>query len=374
MRRSLRSLIFPVAAFALPLMSGAQTARPLPRYTGLQGCASSSCHGGAELAKNQTLIWARKDFHHKALAILATSRSERIAEALKLANGPFNQRCTTCHSPFYTVGPEHFITPAAKHDEGVSCESCHGPAEPWLRSHTRPDYTHAQRVASGMRNLRDLTVRATSCVACHENIDSDITKAGHPQMAFELDRMTQHQPPHWRDEGEWFGLNAWLTGQAVALRERSWKLQHESDPEALARWAALSWMLHEVTSEIGISAIAAPAANPGAEHFATTQRDADRLAREGARFGWSLEKARALRKKLAAFSSLFDARESGAIKAQQAIVLSDATDRLSVALASGAPSPELVKQLETLSADARRIPFDGASFRKNLEQLAAAPR
>ncbi len=108
-------------------------------------------------------------------------------------------------------------------DEGVSCESCHGAAGSWLRGHTRTDWNYAMRVTAGMRDLRSLYVRANTCVACHQNIDNDLLKAGHPTLVFELDSQSINEPKHWRDDDPSIGPRAWLTGQAVALREAAWR-------------------------------------------------------------------------------------------------------------------------------------------------------
>ncbi|MBA2269816.1 MAG: hypothetical protein H0W20_04355 [Chthoniobacterales bacterium] len=120
-------------------------------------------------------------------------------------------RCTVCHSPFHAV-PQAQRLATADPTESVSCESCHGAAGGWLRRHTRPDWTYATRVGAGMRDLKSFYVRANTCVACHQNLDSDIVAAGHPELLFELDGQSAAQPKHWRD-AEGSGPRAWLTGQ-----------------------------------------------------------------------------------------------------------------------------------------------------------------
>src|SRR6185503_16716196 len=91
------------------------------------------------------------------------------------------------------------LTATADQREGVSCESCHGAAEPWLRGHTRPDWTYATRVGAGMRDLKRFYVRANTCVACHQNVDGDIAAAGHPELFFELNTQSTNEPKHWHD-------------------------------------------------------------------------------------------------------------------------------------------------------------------------------
>ncbi len=176
--------------------------------------------------------------------------------------------------------------------EGVSCENCHGPSANWIRSHTRKDFTHAQNVETGVRDLRDLYVRANNCVACHQVIEPDVLGAGHPPLIFELDAQTVAEPRHWLDKGDFFGPQAWLTGQAAALRETSWSLgqQAEPRPDVREQWRALVWLLQKATSAYGhgVPTFDAPDADsfsPG--NVARAQSMADDLAHAAARSEWT---------------------------------------------------------------------------------------
>ena len=236
-------------------MAGAEAAvrlegqASLPRYLGAASCSSSSCHGGAGEQHNQFIVWSQRDFHQRASLILTNARSARIAERLSINDASISTRCTVCHSPLTTISSAR-LSDKNHPDSGVSCESCHGPAEAWLRSHTRRDYTYAMRVSAGMRDLRNWYVRANACVACHQTVDTDVVDAGHPRLVFELSTQTKAEPPHWRDLAD-SPVRTWLTGQAVALRELSWKAQgndRNSDPDAFAQTSALAWLLSKVTS------------------------------------------------------------------------------------------------------------------------------
>jgi len=220
------------------------------QFVGVAGCKSSSCHGGAGEKHNQYLTWVQKDFHARSYAILTDARSARIAETLAIPAAQESSRCTVCHSPFHSVAGARLM-PTARPDEGVSCESCHSAGEPWLRGHTRKDWTYAMRVTAGMRDLRSFYVRGNTCVACHQNLDPDIIKAGHPELTFELDGQSVAEPKHWRDDDPSSGLRAWFVGQAVALREMSWDLSKSETPdaEAVARWKGLAWLLAKATEQ-----------------------------------------------------------------------------------------------------------------------------
>jgi hypothetical protein len=233
------ALIFLAAATAL----GADTPA---KFLGANSCASTGCHGGGGHDQNQFLIWSLKDFHsQRPAATLTTARAKQIADALDIKDATADVRCTTCHAPLQEV-PENLRGENFKVSEGVSCESCHGPAENWLRVHTRHDYTRADRTAAGMRDLQNLYVRANTCVACHQNVDADILKAGHPELIFELDGQSVAEPKHWRAEKNGNGAQAWLVGQAVALREMSWQLANqksESTENQILRWWSSSILL-----------------------------------------------------------------------------------------------------------------------------------
>jgi hypothetical protein len=214
------------------------------RFVGAAGCQSSLCHGGADPMHNQNTVWSQSDFHSRAYATLVTARSTRIAEGLGIASATESFRCTTCHAPLAAVPAEHLAT-TANVSEGVSCESCHNGASSWLRSHTRYDYTYANRVQSGMRDLRSAYVRAETCVSCHQVIDPALLKAGHPELVFELDGQTASEPRHWVEKEGWSGAKAWLVGQAVALREISGQLQTSPNSDLLSQRKALEWVVEK---------------------------------------------------------------------------------------------------------------------------------
>ncbi len=216
-----------------------------PTILGAGSCATSGCHGGADEKSRQHIVWSQSDVHSRSYATLTTARSARLAEALRIPDPTTSARCTTCHAPALTV-PADQLASDVKATEGVSCASCHGPESGWLRSHTRADYTHADRVAAGMRDLANLHVRANTCVACHQNIDPELVNTGrHPRLIFELDGQAASEPKHWRERAGWNGAQAWYVGQAVALREMSSALLNgKADAvRESPRWEGLLWVL-----------------------------------------------------------------------------------------------------------------------------------
>lgn len=217
------SLLF----FAIRLASLAQSGG----FLGAKSCSTSGCHGGAAEQSRQYVIWQEFDPHARAYATLTMGRSWRMAEALGLGDPTRAPRCTICHAPH----------PSQIH-EGVSCETCHGAAEFWLRTHARTDYTHEDRVRAGMRNLRGAYQRANACVACHQWIEPDLLRVGHPELTFELDGQLAAMKRHWRKQLDQPAAQQWLVGQAVALRE----LAAQPVDELSAQRAALEWLLKQI--------------------------------------------------------------------------------------------------------------------------------
>ena len=196
-------------------------------------CSASACHGGDNSApamwKKSYSIWAVKDRHARAYAVLSGQLAEQI-EHNWLADGEReprpawrDTRCLGCHAD---ASSEH--ADPQQWSDGVSCQSCHGAANRWLVPHTLKTFSDDDRQRLGMRNLKDFTARAESCVACHvgsaakpgepfpREVNHDLIAAGHPRLNFELTAFLANMPPHWnRREDE---ATLWAVGQVVATR------------------------------------------------------------------------------------------------------------------------------------------------------------
>jgi len=337
------------------------------KFVGAVGCRSSSCHGGAGENRSQYITWSQKDFHAKAFAILLDARSARIAEAIGIAEAQSSARCTVCHSPFGSVEQTR-LAHTAHADEGVSCESCHGAADPWLRGHTRTDWTYAMRVTAGMRDLKNLYVRANTCVACHQNIDNDLLKVGHPALVFELDSQSMNEPKHWRDDDSWSGARAWLIGQAAALREAAWRSRTDTDPavDMQETSVALAWLLEKVTrSEPALPMIA----QPNSSDLEPVQKQADDLAHRATTWNPTSDSIVSILRTLAESDSEFvTKRISAETLFYRAKRLCLALDRLTNSLkTNGALRMSVGAELNSLREDVRlRENFDAARFAQHL--------
>ena len=346
-----------------------------PKFLGATSCSSSGCHGGGGKNQNQYLVWLARDFHsQRPFATLTTARSKQIADALRIKEPATDTRCASCHSPLREV-PEALRAETFRISEGVSCESCHGPAESWLRSHTRPDWTHADRVFAGMRDLKNLYVRANTCVACHQTVAPPLLKAGHPELIFELDGQCVSQPRHWREKANWNGAQAWLVGQAVALREISWQLSREAEPgeKQMARWSALLWLLQALQGLDGeFSTLSKIPAERASQNFLATLKASDELAQRVSASQWTDEMSRKALKTLASISN--DFRQPGLtieFQARRAEQLVLALDRLFVSCKHIHPASSADANLNRLFRQVQSRPeLNASEFADVLDQVS----
>ena len=303
------------------------------------------------------------------------SWSAQLTQNLGIANPYTSARCTVCHAPLQTVAADKFISgmSALKAGAGVSCESCHGPAEYWLRTHTRPDYDHAMRVAIGMRDMKDLYSRANACVGCHQNLDPEIVANGHVPLTFELDDYDTRETAHWKDEGAWLGPKRWLTGQAVALREVSWMLATSKPNPGAAegmkdmqdRWQALSWLLRKTDAGRNL---------PGGSDYTGMQNSSDRLARAAAGETWNKASATKLLRTLIGTSKEFGKTnaENSSAAAKRGYLLAIAVRRLYLSLKNegGFQSANVEKAIDAMFQFAKgETAFDGDGYASMLLQI-----
>jgi cytochrome c554/c'-like protein len=233
-------LMFNVASSSAGPAESAAPQKP-GMYHGPGSCAASSCHGNVQPQKltrvmqNEYSTWIGQDKHANAYTVLTNDVSVRMGKILqtKCADGspcPPSQapKCLACHS--LHVAPELHVQ-AFGPEDGVSCESCHGPSSGWLETHTHKD-SHTDSVTyKQMNDLRDLRERTTVCLTCHigtanKFVDHEMIAAGHPDLMFEITYFSFRMPQHWRDpeQDPWRSVQAWGVGQAVQLRDSLYRL------------------------------------------------------------------------------------------------------------------------------------------------------
>jgi hypothetical protein len=219
-----------------PSVSAAGAARNVapPRMVlGAGSCSSSGCHAaeveGHAAWQSAYTVWASRDRHTRAYAVLHEPLARQIIAALAVrdpgrAHPPAHQNkaCLGCHAT------ERRSAMA----DGVSCESCHGPASDWLVAHTLPGWKTKGNTL-GMVDLADPFACASQCGQCHiggppapdgalHEVSHDLIAAGHPRLTFDLRSFKQAEPPHWQDRFAGAGreagpLDEWALGRLGGL-------------------------------------------------------------------------------------------------------------------------------------------------------------
>ncbi len=216
-------------------------------WRGVASCSAASCHGGGQEGMNgsEQTTWAARDPHARAYEVLFDLRSRVIVKNLegltdiRQAHPEKMTLCLQCHvSPAVAARPG---IPARFHADGVSCETCHGPAEAWLTQHYRPAWkqlSQTEKAATGFRATRDLPTRVSDCVACHVGlpgmeVNHDLLAAGHPRLQFEFASFQAIFPKHWRPSEDRtrypdFEARSWAMGQVVAAKAALDLLAHRA--------------------------------------------------------------------------------------------------------------------------------------------------
>jgi hypothetical protein len=115
------------------------------------------CHKKDE-SGNQLAKWQASP-HAKAFETLGTPAAKEAGKKLGVDNPQTSGKCLKCHSTAYNF-TETVQTEKIKPEDGVTCESCHGPGKKYMAKSTMED--RAKAIAAGM------THPATqSCKLCH---------------------------------------------------------------------------------------------------------------------------------------------------------------------------------------------------------------
>ena len=204
-----------------------------PRFLGVSSCASSHCHGSATprsttpVLQNEFFTWYKRDNHAKAYRSLLTAEARAIASHLGIRapeNAPQCLQCHTTNVPKEAQGEKFTIS------DGVGCESCHGAAENWIKSHVEKGTDHARNVSQGLRDIVPPAARVSLCISCHSpTSDNGLTHrlygAGHPRVEFEIDSYESVMPRHWKQDDDYrerkspgTRTQTWLIGQ-ITLAE-----------------------------------------------------------------------------------------------------------------------------------------------------------
>jgi hypothetical protein len=173
--------------------------RPRSSHDTLEASTCQKCHGDQN-------AWWFNDRHFAAIDPFF-DRDPKVVKIARLYGlSPSKMRrggslCMDCHGTVATARS------TASVEDGVSCQSCHGPAADYIEIHQEGDLSLGLRrpgfqkaLQAGMKNLHDLETALTNCASCHYVTDPRLLSAGHPSG---LDFDPAENLPkikHWRAE------------------------------------------------------------------------------------------------------------------------------------------------------------------------------
>jgi hypothetical protein len=194
---------------------------------------------------NEWTTWKLQDRHSLAFLVLEGERSKRMGEILGKSVTDPATGCLNCHSTqVKEVREGEALTLDHFDKEGVTCETCHGPAEKWFSPHSadRPDEIKAWRTMPpaekaklGFADIHNPAVKTKMCMSCHlgsvaegKVVTHEMYAAGHPPLpSVEPETLSQAMPAHWRTldkkekwvQDEFAAVQDFKPGQSESTRQ-----------------------------------------------------------------------------------------------------------------------------------------------------------
>jgi hypothetical protein len=151
------------AALFVCVPAPARSADPEHAFVGAEKCRM--CHNSP--AKGAQFTRWTESKHSRAFQNLAGEEAKKIAAAKGIADPQKAPECLRCHVTGHGVSAAK-LTDKYKAEEGVSCESCHGPGGDYWQMSVMKDVAKAK--AAGM-----VLPDESTCKTCH-NADSPTFK------------------------------------------------------------------------------------------------------------------------------------------------------------------------------------------------------
>jgi hypothetical protein len=154
-RAAISTISLSLAAAWLMTSSSVAAERDPANYVGVKTCGI--CHK-AEASGNQLAKWQASP-HAKAFETLGTPAAKETGKKVGVDDPQKSGKCLKCHSTAYNF-TETVATEKIKPEDGVTCESCHGPGKKYMAKSVMEDRTKA--IEAGL-----VHPATESCKLCH---------------------------------------------------------------------------------------------------------------------------------------------------------------------------------------------------------------
>jgi hypothetical protein len=144
------------AVVLIPITSTAAERDPA-NYVGVKTCGI--CHKSEE-SGNALAKWQASP-HAKAFELLGTPEAKAAGAKVGVDNPQTSGKCLKCHSTAYNF-TETVATEKIKPEDGVVCESCHGPGKKYMPKSIMED--RAKAIEAGL-----VYPASKSCEMCHND-------------------------------------------------------------------------------------------------------------------------------------------------------------------------------------------------------------
>lgn len=158
--------------FLIPFFTSAQT-EVEHEFIGVEACVM--CHK-SEKQGQQLMIWQNSQ-HSKAYETLQTEKANQIAKEKGFETpAAETTECLKCHTSGYNVD-ESMLGKKFKIEDGVQCETCHGPGGDYKSLKIMKDRELA--IQNGLKVYEEIE---SLCITCHNAesptfVDMDIMEA-----------------------------------------------------------------------------------------------------------------------------------------------------------------------------------------------------
>ncbi len=161
------------------------------QYQGPGACRKCHLESTGSFHLGASRVWEHH-IHSSAYQSLKREYTREIARRTRGIDDPLNDwRCVKCHVSAYGAD-ESQLAPSYSHEDGVTCEVCHGPSSRYADVDHGPDVPN--REAMGFRILKDLPERRVICTSCHNPTSPTY-------VPFNL-REFSRDIAHWVDQGD----------------------------------------------------------------------------------------------------------------------------------------------------------------------------